>query len=193
MRCVTPGDAGPAEDAAAPRLDTLYQDAAARLIGAALESEHAWLRLSQLCDGIGHRLAGSRGLEKATRWAVEAMREDGLDRAWLQPVMVPHWVRGKERATMLVPGRQELVLLGLGRSVGTPPGGLTADVVAVRSLTELNALPSEAVRGKIVLFDVPFTRYGETVRYRSEGKLAFYTYCGGGALAKTIRGLAGGR
>lgn len=159
----------PAPPSAEPALDLLYRAEAARIIEAALESDHAWLRLSQLCDGIGHRLSGSPGLERATRWAAEAMREDGLDHVRLQPVMVPHWVRGQERAEMVVPGPQRLVMLGLGRSVGTPPWGITADVVAVSSLAELNALPAEAIRGKIVLFDVPFTRYGETVRYRSEG------------------------
>lgn len=150
-------------------LDVVYHDAASRLIGAALESDHAWLRLSQLCDRLGHRLSGSEALERSARWAVQAMREDGLDNAWLQPVLVPHWVRGEERAEMVEPGPQQLVMLGLGRSAGTPPGGITAEVVAVRSLAELNALPAEAVRGKILLFDVPFTRYGETVRYRSDG------------------------
>jgi carboxypeptidase Q len=163
-------DAAPAAaaEAAAP-LDSTYHDVATRLIGDALESDHAWLRLSQLCDGIGNRLSGSESLQRATRWAQEAMREDGLDRAWLQPVMVPHWVRGEERAEMVEPGPQRLEVLGLGRSVGTPQGGLTAEVVAVGSFAELDALPADAVRGKIVLYDVPFTHYGETVRYRSDG------------------------
>jgi carboxypeptidase Q len=159
----------PAFAQSAAPLDSTYQETAQRLIGAALTSEHAWLRLSQLCDGIGPRLSGSEALERASRWARDAMREDGLDRAWLQPVLVPHWVRGEEQATMVEPGPQRLAILGLGRSVGTPKGGLTADVVAVGSFAELTALPADAVRGKIVLYDVPFTKYGETVRYRSDG------------------------
>jgi carboxypeptidase Q len=84
-------------------------------------------------------------------------------------VKVPHWVRGQESAEMVVPGPQRLSILGLGRSVGTPRDGITADVIAVESFDELHALPAEAVRGKIVLYDVPFTTYGETVRYRSQG------------------------
>ena len=146
-----------------------YRIASERLIGAALASDHAWLRLSQLCDGIGNRITGSRELERAVAWAAAAMREDGLERVRLQPVHVPHWVRGKERAEMVEPGPQRLEILGLGRSVATPPGGITADVVAVRSFGELDSLPAEAVRGRIVLYDVPFTTYGETVRYRSDG------------------------
>src|SRR5262245_11849006 len=74
-----------------PPLDVRYRDAAERLIGAALASDHAYLRLSQLCDGIGHRLSGSKSLERAVVWAAAAMREDGLENVRLQPVMVPHW------------------------------------------------------------------------------------------------------
>lgn len=150
-------------------LDQRYRADAERLIGAALASDRAWLRLSQLCDGIGHRLSGSESLERAARWAEGAMREDGLERVRLQPVQVPHWVRGEERATMVEPGPHTLSILGLGRSVATPPGGITAPVIAVRSFDELHALPRDSVRGKIVLYDVPFTTYGKTVTYRSQG------------------------
>jgi len=150
-------------------LDVTYRAAAERLIGAALASDHAYLRLSQLCDGIGHRLSGSPALERAVEWAAGAMRQDGLEQVRLQPVMVPHWVRGDEHAELVEPGPQPLVILGLGGSVGTPPGGITAGVAAVSSFAELDSLPAEAVRGRIVLYDVPFTGYGETVRYRSQG------------------------
>jgi len=150
-------------------LDSLYRPTAERLIGAALASDHAYLRLSQLCDGIGHRLSGSPELDRAIAWAANAMREDRLERVRLQPVMVPRWVRGAEHAEMVEPGPQALAMMGLGRSVGTPPGGITADVVGVGSFAELDSLPDAAVRGKIVLWDVPFTKYSETVRYRTAG------------------------
>jgi len=139
----------------------------ARLIGAALESDRTWIRLSELCDDIGNRLSGSKGLERAVAWAREAMRADGLDSVWLQPVKVPHWVRGRESATIVEPIRHPVAMLGLGRSVATPRGGITADVVVVRDWAELRTLPGDAVRGRIVLFNVPFTRYAETVRYRA--------------------------
>jgi carboxypeptidase Q len=150
-------------------LDSLYRATAERLIGAALASDHAALRLSQLCDGIGHRLSGSPQLDRAIDWAAAAMRQDRLERVRLQPVMVPHWVRGEEWAEMVEPGPQRLSMLGLGRSVGTPAGGITAEVLAVESFAELDSLPADAARGRIVLYDVPFTHYGETVRYRSQG------------------------
>jgi carboxypeptidase Q len=125
--------------------------------------------MSELCDGIGHRLSGSKSLERAVTWAEGAMRADGLDSVWLQPVEVPLWVRGRESATIVEPGPHAVSMLGLGRSVGTPRGGITAEVVAVRGWQELATLPDAAVRGRIVLYNAPFTRYGETVRYRSRG------------------------
>lgn len=158
---VAPGEPAP--------VDVVYADAAARLIGAAMTSDHAYTRLSELCDGIGHRLSGSAALERAVQWAAESMRADGADRVILQPVMVPHWVRGAESATLVEPGPHPISMLGLGRSIGTPPGGITADVVVVGSFDELKMLPNAAIRGKIVLWDVPFTTYGETVKYRSDG------------------------
>jgi carboxypeptidase Q len=163
------GSAAIADDG--PPLDTAYRDAAERIIGAALVSDHGTLRLSELCDGIGHRLSGSPELERAVLWAAAAMREDGLEGVRLQPAYVPHWVRGEESATMVEPGPQKLSILGLGRSVGTPKGGITAEVVVVGGYTELDALPAAAVRGKMVLYDVPFTHYGETVRYRGTGAI----------------------
>jgi carboxypeptidase Q len=98
-----------------------------------------------------------------------AMRGDGPDSVRLQAAMVPAWVRGDEHAEMVEPGPQKLAMVGLGRSVGTPAGGITAEVVAVSSFGELDSLPAEAVRGRIVLYDVPFRNYGETVRYRGQG------------------------
>ena len=152
-----------ADDVAVPPED------AARITGAALASDRAWRRLSELCDGIGHRLSGSTALDRAVDWAHDAMVADGLDSVWLQPVKVPRWVRGRESATMVAPGTTELAMLGLGRSVGTPEGGITAPVVSVSSFDALAALPDEDVRDRIVLWNVPFTTYGTTVRYRSRG------------------------
>src|SRR5262245_23897041 len=168
-----PSVAATAARTTAPRepLDVRYRKAPGKLLRGALSSDHAELRFSQLCDGIGHRLSGSPELERAVTWAAQAMREDGLERVMLQPVRVPHWVRGRESATMIEPGPQKLSILGLGRSVGTPAGGITADVVVVGSFAELDSLPAEQVRDHIVLYDVPFIRYGETVRYRSQGAL----------------------
>jgi carboxypeptidase Q len=159
----------PAASAVAQPLDIRYAAAAERLIGAALADTQTYRRLSELCDGIGNRLSGSPQLARAVAWAEQAMKEDGLENVRLQAARIPHWVRGAEHAVMIEPGPVNLDLLGLGGSVGTPDGGITADVVAVANWDELKALPDDAVRGRIVLYDVPFVSYGETVRYRSSG------------------------
>jgi carboxypeptidase Q len=145
-----------------------YRAPAGRIIGAALTSNKAYERLSYLTDRIGHRLSGSKSLERAIAWAIAEMKSDGLDNVRAEKVMVPHWVRGEESLEMTSPGSLKLALLGLGNSVGTPVAGITAEAVVVRSFDQLDAL-GEQVRGKIVVYNVPFTNYGETVRYRSSG------------------------
>jgi carboxypeptidase Q len=145
-----------------------YRAAAARIIGAALTSDKAYQRLGYLTDRIGHRLSGSKGLERAIVWAIAEMKRDRLDNVRAEKVMVPHWVRGEESLEITSPISQKLSLLGLGNSVGTPPAGINADAVVVRSFDQLDAL-GEKVRGKIVVYNVPFTTYGETVRYRLSG------------------------
>src|SRR6188472_194743 len=141
-----------------------YREPASRLIAEAQSSPFAWERLALLGDTFGHRLSGSEALESAIKWAVAEMKKDGLDNVRAEPVKVPHWVRGQESIEITTPFRSGLVMLGLGNSVGTPAEGVEAEVLVVRSFDELDAAGS-SVRGKIVLFNVPFTSYSETVQY----------------------------
>jgi carboxypeptidase Q len=83
-------------------------------------------------------------------------------------VKVPHWVRGRESLEITLPHSMPLVMLGLGNSIGTPADGIEAEVVVVRNFEELEAV-SNRVKGRIVLYNVPFTTYGETVQFRSSG------------------------
>jgi carboxypeptidase Q len=145
-----------------------YSRAAARLIEAARADRFAWNRIAELTDTFGHRLSGSPQLEAAIRWAAGEMKKDGLENVHLEPVSVPHWVRGRESALLVDPGPSELAMLGLGNSVGTPPEGLEAPVTVVESFEDLEARATE-VKGRIVLFNVPYTSYRETVRYRGAG------------------------
>jgi carboxypeptidase Q len=147
-----------------------YREPAARLIGEAVGSTFAWQRLAVLTDSIGHRLSGTPALDRAIAWAVDEMKRDGLENVHTESVMVPKWVRGAESAEIVEPARHAMVMLGLGDSVGTGPDaeGVQAEVVVVRSFEELEAKADRA-RGRIVLFNVAFTGYGETVRYRSQG------------------------
>jgi carboxypeptidase Q len=145
-----------------------YRDPAARLIGEATGDTFAWNRLSVLTDSIGNRLSGSPQLERAIEWAVAEMKRDGLENVHTEKVMVPHWVRGSESAEIVEPARHQMVMLGLGNSIGTRPEGLQADVLTVHSFNELEAAGPQA-KGKIVFFNVPYTAYEETVTYRSDG------------------------
>jgi carboxypeptidase Q len=145
-----------------------YRDSADRLIAESTSSPFAWERLALLGDTFGSRLSGSKALEHAIAWAVAEMKKDGLENIRAEPVKVPHWVRGNESLQITSPHPSPLSMLGLGNSVGTPAAGIEADVLVVRSFAELDAAGPRA-KGKIVLFNVPFTNYGETVVYRSSG------------------------
>jgi hypothetical protein len=160
-----------------------YREPAARLIGESLSTRFAWERLAYLTDMFGHRLSGSRALEEAIQWAVDTMKKDGLENVRAEPVKVPHWVRGQESAEIVAPRRHPMVMLGLGNSVGTPPDGIEAEVVVVRTFSELDAA-AERVKGRIVLYNVPFTTYGETVQYRSSGPSRAAAF---GAVAVLVR------
>jgi hypothetical protein len=146
-----------------------YGDVVTRITAAALLQNRAYDLLTELCDGIGHRLSGSPQLERAVEWAAGAMKAAGFDEVRLQPCLVPHWVRGSAKLEMLSPRREAMPLLALGGSVPTPEGGLEAEVVAVRSFAELEKLGPEKVRGKIVVYDVPYEGYGATVQFRGSG------------------------
>lgn len=158
-----------AQEAPSANLTERYREAAGRLIGAALADREGWEKFEHLTLRIGPRLSGSPALEQAIRWAAEGMRAEGLENVRLQPVTVPHWVRGRESARLVAPVEREIAILGLGNSVGTPPEGIEADVAVVRSFEELRSLGREGVEGRIVLYAVEWEGYGRTVRYRVDG------------------------
>jgi carboxypeptidase Q len=148
-----------------------YRPVADRILAAAAGDRAAWDRLAELTDTFGPRLSGSQSLENALRWAEARMKEDGFENVRLEPVMVPHWVRGRESLDLLRPASAmgPLVVLGLGNSVGTAPSGIEGEVVIVKSFDDLEAKGAAGVKDRIVLFNVPYTSYGETVPYRGTG------------------------
>ena len=160
-----------------------YRDVANRLIDAATANHDAYARVTELVERFGPRVSGSVALERAIDWMLVEMERDGLDNPRGDPVMVPHWVRGEESLEMILPWPRDLPMLGLGGSIATPPGGILAEVLVVGSFAELEERADEA-GGRIVLFDVPFTTYGETVQYRSNGAVAAARV---GAAASLIR------
>lgn len=147
---------------------SVYQRDANRIIEAATGTHRAYERLGDLVDTFGHRLSGSVALEQAIDWIVQQMENDGLDNVRTDHVMVPHWERGQESVIMTLPRVMPMPMLGLGGSIGTPVGGIKAEVMVVNSFEELNQRKEEAA-GRIVLYDVEFTTYGETGLYRRQG------------------------
>jgi hypothetical protein len=153
----------------------LSPDAAVALQRDELSSSHAYAIVRSLCDEVGPRLAGSPGDRAAVAWALRTMQGMGLSNPRAEKVRVTHWERGEGRAEIVGPVRQPLAVAALGGSVGTPGRGTEGDVVEAASIAELQKLPPEQVRGKIVFLD-PVTRrardgagYGETVLNRHHG------------------------
>jgi len=162
-----------------------YRADADRIIDAALKDSTAWNRLAEMTERFGNRLSGTAALEQTIDWVIARMKEDGLQNVRGEPAMVPVWVRGEESAQMVRPRVQNLPMLGLGGSIATPPGGITADVLVVGSFSDLTAKAAQA-SGKIVLYDVPFTNYGETVQYRARGAVAAAKVGAVGALVRSV-------
>ena len=96
---------------------------------------------------------------------------------------VPTWIRGEEAATLLQPFKKNMAMLGLGGSVGTNRGGITGEVIVVNDFEDLGR-KSKLIKGNIVLYNVPFSSYGETVKYRYEGASSAARH---GAVASLIR------
>ena len=155
--------------AQSPNLATTYKPAADRLITASLADTEGYANLAYLCDHIGKRVSGSESLLRAIAWGADTMRKDGLSNVRVQPVMVPHWVRGQESASVVTPVAKPFHMLGLGMSVGTRAGGITAPVVVVSDFAAMKKLGRSGVAGKIVVFNAPYEGYGRTVMYRTAG------------------------
>src|SRR5262249_51344020 len=145
-------------------------------------------------DRIGQRLAGTPAAERAVEWALGALRAAGLKNVHREPVKVPRWVRGEESAEVLAPAALPLRAVALGGSVGTPRGGVTAEVLGVASADGLKALGARA-RGKIILFNKPMRRtrdfegYGAAVGLRGRGAVEAARL---GAVAALIRSVGTG-
>ncbi len=178
----------PNVDHAAPPPDTAHIGPRTEaLVDSALTDPYAYDKLAELCDEIGHRLTGSRGMEQAIAWSQLSMYQAGFDSVWTESVTVPLWTRGDEWARCIAPVEFDLAMTGLGLSDGTGPDGIEAEVMVVASYDELDARAAEAV-GKIVLFDMPWEGYGSVARYRSGGASAAARH---GAVAVLVRSATG--
>jgi hypothetical protein len=154
--------------------------------------------LRVLCKTIGHRLSATPAAERAVQWGQNAMQAAGADRVWLQPVIVPKWVRGKESLKLnLGKGLQSVPMLSLGNSQGTNGKDLSGNLVMAENIDAIKALGEDAVRGKIVFLNYRFRQdfvntfrgYGDAVPNRSR---AANTAAALGAKAVIIRSVSTG-
>ena len=171
------------------QLKTIYE--------AALTQGKGYDWLNYLSNQIGGRLSGSIQAQQAVEYTKVQLDAMGLDRAWLQPVMVPKWVRGAPEFAYIEsnPGiTNNVPICALGGSVATPLGGLKAGVIEVKSLEELNILGKAKVEGKIVFFNRPmdptlintFESYSGCVDQRYSGAVEAAKY---GAIGVIVRSL----
>ena len=142
-----------------------------------LKNGKAYEDLRYLCKKIGARLSGTANAQKAVDATARMLKEAGADTVYLQPCMVPHWVRGEKEQGIIQWGKNKksLNVCALGMSIGTPAAGIKTEVIEVTNFDELKKLGEEKIKGKIVFFNYPmkpeliFGGYGDAVRYRGSG------------------------
>ena len=180
-----------------PSFDQETSDIITTFYGDALEFKESYELLRGLSKDVGQRLSGSEGAKKAVLWSKEVMENYGFDTVYLQEVMVPHWERGKLEEAYFYNGKNKinLSILGAGGTVSTPKEGITAEVVEVSSLDEVDELGRESVEGKIVFYNKAFNQryinqgasYGQTGFQRRTGAVKAAEH---GALASVFRSLS---
>jgi hypothetical protein len=167
--------------------------------GDALGDRESYELLRSLSKDVGQRLSGSEGAKKAVLWSKEVMENYGFDSVFLQEVMVPHWERGDYEECYYYENGEKinLSILGAGGTVSTPIEGVTAEVVEVKSLDEVDMLGRDGVEGKIIFYNKAFNQryinigasYGETGFQRRLGAIKASEY---GAVASVFRSLSSG-
>lgn len=146
----------------------------------------AYNRVAYLVDTFGPRLWGSEPLRDATEFMKDELIKEGFENVRLEENKNSlHWVRGKESLTLFSPRKYptNIPMVGLGKSIG---GHVKAELLVLNSFDELEKRQDE-VKDKIVLFNVKWTNYGETVIYRSSGASRSAKY---GAKACIVRSIA---
>lgn len=169
-----------------------------KIYNQALGDGRSYRWLTHLTKGIGHRLSGSTGAEKAVYWTQSVLDTLGLDSVWLQPVMVPRWERGKPEKVKVWRSKQygsfELSALALGGSIATPKKGVRAEVVEIKSWEQLKQLGKAGIEGKIVFYNRPmeatriraFEAYGGAVDQRVWGAARAAQYGAVGVLVRSM-------
>jgi len=164
----------------------------------ALTNGQSYKNLEYLCKSIGGRLAGSPEAAKSVDFVKATMDKMGLDSVYLQPCMVPHWVRGAKEVGEIVDvntsKHTSVSICALGGSISTVPEGITAKVVEVHSFDELAKLGRKFIEGRIVFYNRPmdpkhietFKAYGGAVDQRYSGAMQAAKYGAVGVIVRSM-------
>lgn len=158
----------------------------------ALESDIGYDIVESLTTEVGPRLAGTEAEARARDWAQKKLTSLGFTEVREEPFDMPTWVRGGEIAEIIAPFPQRLTVTALGGSVATESNGLEAELVFVKDLFALKALPAESLDGKIVYVGHHMRKtqdgssYGYSVPLRRDGASVAAKK---GALAVLIRSI----
>ena len=163
----------------------------------ALTTAKAYDWLNHLSNQIGGRLSGSVEAQLAVEYTEKELNNLGLDRVWLQPVMVPKWVRGAPEFAYIETESgitTNVPICALGGSVETPNGGIKAQVIEVQGIEDLAALGEEKIKGKIVFYNRPmdptlintFSSYSGCVDQRYSGAAEAGKYGAVGVIVRSV-------
>lgn len=169
----------------------------AKIYKTSLTNGKSYQWLDYLSNQIGGRLSGSLNAERAVAWGKEELELLGLDKVWLQPVMVPKWIRGAKEYAFIetVPGKTTTVnICALGGSVATSALGLKAKVIEVQDFKELETFGEDNIKGKIVFYNRPmqpdlintFESYGGCVNQRYSGAVEAAKYGAVGVIVRSM-------
>ena len=155
--------------------DTPYPDRPDPAEATAQDEQLAYEIAESLATEVGPRFAGTDGDRKAIEWAMLKLTVLGFENVRAEPVTVPRWHRGDIAVELLGAEPRQLEALALGGSVGTPAGGIEAEVVAAPTLAALEQLPAAKVKGRIVFIHDRMERtrdgtgYANAVAKRKKG------------------------
>lgn len=149
--------------------------------------------LEELCK-VGGRLAGSPAYDEAVKVTAQQLEKINQVEVSLQPCEVNGWERGDVEIVQILDNGKKLRASSLGNAIGTGEGGLTAEVIEVQSLDEVEKLGRSEIAGKIVFFNRPmdptkirtFEAYGGAADQRVAGPSKAAAY---GAVATLVRSL----
>lgn len=173
------------------------KDQLRKIYKTSLINGHSYDWLDYLSNEIGSRLSGSLNAELAVNYTKSELEKIGLDKVWLQPVMVPKWIRGNPEFAYIetAPGKTIPVnLCALGGSISTPLAGIKAHVLEVQSIDQLKKTPRDSIKGKIVFFNRPmqadiistFEAYGGCVNQRYDGAKEAARFGAIGAIVRSM-------